>query len=71
MPCDCWCNVAHTCGTMGWSAVCDYGISWLYSPFGDSSQIGIKAGCSATEASWNIKMLHEATYDLIICRDAG
>ena len=27
MSCDCKCSVAHPCGAMGWSAVCDCGIS--------------------------------------------
>ena len=27
MSCDCKCFVAHRCGTMGWSAVCNCGIS--------------------------------------------
>ena len=27
MSCDCYCSVAHPRGAMGWSAVCDCGIS--------------------------------------------
>ena len=30
MPCDCQCSVALPHGAMGWSAVCDGGISWSY-----------------------------------------
>ena len=33
MSCDCPCSVALPHGTVGWSAVCDCGISWLYSLF--------------------------------------
>ena len=31
MSCGYWCSVALLGGDMGWSAVCDYGISWSYS----------------------------------------
>ena len=27
VSCDCYCSVALPCGAMGWSAVCDCGIS--------------------------------------------
>ena len=29
MPCDCYCPVALPRGTLGWSAVCDCGITFL------------------------------------------
>ena len=31
MSCDCLCSVALPRGSVGWSAVCDCGISWSYS----------------------------------------
>ena len=34
MSCGCLCSMYLPHGTMGWSAVCDYGISWSYSFFG-------------------------------------
>ena len=31
MPFDCYCSVSLPHGALGWSAVCDCGISWSYS----------------------------------------
>ena len=31
MSCRCYCSLTLPRGVMGWSVVCDYGISWLYS----------------------------------------
>ena len=31
MSCDCYCSVALPHAAVGWSAVCDCGISWTYS----------------------------------------
>ena len=31
ISCDCLCSVALPRGALGWSAYCDYGISWSYS----------------------------------------